>query len=143
MRDLRELNHLRDRRHEALAYGVNPLDHRHEAEAGSFRVPLKSSKRPLLVIASAGTIEGADGWDHVSVSLPGRCPTWDEMDQVKRLFFLPAEVAFQLHVGEADHISNHRYCLHIWRNINQPVPLPPSIFVGHAALGDLGKPKAA
>jgi hypothetical protein len=36
---------------------------------GAFRVP-----GGLRVIASDG-----EGWDHVSVSLPDRCPTWEEM----------------------------------------------------------------
>lgn len=85
MRDLRELNHLRDRRHERAVSGAMPWDADHEAKAGVFRVQMKSSKRPLLCIASSGTIPISDGWDHVSVSLPGRCPTWEEMDAIKRL----------------------------------------------------------
>lgn len=55
------------------------------------------------------------GWDHVSVSLPFRCPTWEEMDFVKDLFFNPDEVVMQLHVAKTDHINRHPYCLHLWR----------------------------
>lgn len=131
MRDLRELNRYRDWRAEAAIYGL-PSEEAQQA-AGVFQLPVKSSKRPLRVIASTGM-----GWDHVSVSLPARCPSWEEMELVKRVFFLPGEVAMQLHVGEDNHISNHAYCLHIWRpNEGPAIPLPPSIMVGLQELGEL------
>lgn len=66
--------------------------------------------RGLRIIASNGA-----GWDHVSVSLPDRCPTWDDMEYVRKLFFKPDETVMQLHVPESDHINNHPYCLHLWR----------------------------
>jgi len=74
----------------------------------------------LRIIASFG-----EGWDHVSVSLEKRCPTWAEMEAVKRAFFYPNEVAMQLHVATADHINRHPYTLHMWRPHDQPIPLPP------------------
>lgn len=64
----------------------------------------------LRVIASAG-----QGWDHVSVSLPNRCPTWEEMDTVKNLFFKEDEVVMQLHVNGKAKVNLHPYCLHLWR----------------------------
>lgn len=79
----------------------------------------------LRVIASNG-----EGWDHVSVSRSDRCPTWEEMEAIKRLFFESWEVAMQLHVAQSDHISFHPYTLHIWRPHNQIIPLPPKIMVG-------------
>jgi hypothetical protein len=100
---------------------------------GYFRITVKSSKRPLTVIASCGGQAGAEGWDHVSVSLPRRCPTWEEMDFVKRTFFAPDEIAMQLHVAESDHISFHPFCLHLWRHVEHKIPLPPGIFVGPRA----------
>jgi hypothetical protein len=81
-------------------------------------------KAHLKVIASDG-----GGWDHVSVSLPGRCPTWDEMEFIKRTFFRDDETAMQLHVPASEHIDIHPYCLHIWRPHDMPIPLPPSVFV--------------
>lgn len=131
MRDLRELNHWRDWQGEARVYGKG--SDADLAVAGAFNVPAKGTRKGLRVIASTG-----GGWDHVSISLPMRCPTWEEMDAIKRLFFLPGEVAMQLHVGAGDHISNHRYCLHIWRpNDGQEIPLPPAHFVGEPDLGEL------
>lgn len=120
---------------------------------GAF-VVLHRGKR-LRVIVSAG-----GGWDHVSVSCADRCPTWDEMSYVKRLFFYPQETVMQLHVPERQHINCHPFCLHLWRpqteaeiaeerkacveagevwtdcDMRSPgeIPLPPSEFVGPAAL---------
>jgi hypothetical protein len=128
MIDLRDLNHFRDRLAEGLLWGWN--DDSTDTWGGYFRVPVKTSKRPLTIVASCGDQEGAEGWDHVSVSLPARCPTWEEMDMVKRMFFGLDVVAYQLHVPAADHISFHPYCLHLWRSIDQAMPLPPSHFVG-------------
>lgn len=74
----------------------------------------------LSVIAATG-----EGWDHISVSTPTRCPTWAEMEQVKRLFFKPDETAMQLHVPPRAHISVHPHCLHLWRPHDAPIPVPP------------------
>lgn len=78
----------------------------------------------LRIIAS-----WSDGWDHVSVSLEDRCPTWTEMERVKRTFFKDTEAAMQLHVPVADHLSLHPYCLHIWRPHDATIPLPPKNMV--------------
>ena len=88
--------------------------------AGAFEARSPRSGEKLFIVASTG-----EGWDHVSVSCQKRCPTWEEMSYVKRLFFLPGEVAYQLHVGEADHINFHENCLHLWRCLDAEVPLPP------------------
>jgi hypothetical protein len=77
----------------------------------------------LRALASSG-----NGWDHVSVSLLDRCPSWEEMEWIKCLFFLPNEIAFQLHVPIKEHI-NIPYTLHLWRPHHIPIPLPPSIMV--------------
>lgn len=92
---------------------------------GLFNIASPIDGANLKVIASDG-----GGWDHVSVSRRNRCPNWTEMDFIKRVFFLPDEVAMQLHVAESEHLSLHPYCLHIWRpNDGSAIPLPPSIMV--------------
>lgn len=78
----------------------------------------------LRVIASWG-----EDWEHVSVSLPNRCPTWYEMCFVKDFFFHPSECVIQYHPPEADYINYHAYCLHLWRPQKEEVPMPPKIFV--------------
>ena len=87
---------------------------------------------PLLILASDPKDEGetAQGWEHVSVSTKSRCPTWEEMCFVKELFWLPEELVVQYHMPAAENVNIHDYCLHLWRNIYQTYPTPPSIFVG-------------
>lgn len=66
-----------------------------------------------------------DGWEHVSVSLVNRCPTWDEMCFVKDLFWSPEETVVQYHPRASEYVNNHPYCLHLWRPIGVGLPLPP------------------
>jgi hypothetical protein len=81
----------------------------------------------LKIIASEGEPELP--WEHVSISLKNRCPTWDEMEYVKRLFWDENEWAMQLHAPPSKHISVHPYCLHIWRPLHCEIPIPPAIMV--------------
>lgn len=119
MRDLRLLEHYRDRAAELDIYGVNG-DH----TCGAFRVPSPIDGQTLAVIASSD-----GGWDHVSVSRSNRCPNWPEMEHVKRLFFKNDETAMQLHVPTAEHINRMPFCLHLWRPQMQPIPRPPGWMV--------------
>ncbi len=114
MKRLRELNKYRDKTWERML-GVQGDDF-----CGCFRVP-NGRGTDLRCLVGTG-----EGWDHVSVSveLP-RCPSWEEMELVKRTFFKEDEVAFQLHVTPKEHVSVHHGCLHIWRPHHAPIPLPP------------------
>lgn len=81
----------------------------------------------LRVICSWG-----EGWDHVSVSLQHRTPTWAEMCMVKDMCFEPYQAAMQLHPAQEDHINCHEFCLHIWRPhiaLGLQVPKPPKYMV--------------
>lgn len=80
----------------------------------------ESPKDVLRVLADVG-----EDWDHVSISLVNRCPTWGEMEYIKRMFFEEHETAMQLHVPPAEHINNHRYVLHLWRPRKVAIPIPP------------------
>lgn len=70
------------------------------------------------------------GWDHVSVSWEKRCPTWDEMAKVKKLFFHPEEVCVQFHPAESEYVNFHPCCLHIWRCQTEAMPTPKAWMVG-------------
>ena len=78
----------------------------------------------LKVIASDG-----GGWEHVSISREDRCPTWDEMCQIKDLFWDDTDCVVQYHPPRSEYVNNHPYALHLWRQIGSEFPLPPSIFV--------------
>lgn len=94
---------------------------------GAFLIRSIKLKRPFQVIASDGM-----GWEHVSVSLPNRCPTWEEMCFIKDIFWEPQDFVIQIHPIEDDYINNHPYCLHLWRRAetNDYCEKPPSILVG-------------
>ena len=65
-----------------------------------------------------------DGWDHVSVSLERRCPTWDEMCAVKDLFFYDEELCIEYHPKKSEYVNLHPYCLHIWRPQHGAIVVP-------------------
>jgi len=92
---------------------------------GMFGYLFTPKKYALKFIASWG-----GGWDHVSVSLNDRCPTWEEMAWVKDLFFEPEETVMQLHPAKSQYGNNHPYCLHLWRPQEATIPTPPVEFVG-------------
>lgn len=96
-------------------------------DGGIAEAHLLASKksRPATVIFSYG-----GGWDHVSVSFRNRCPTWEEMQEIKMMFFYPDEVCFQYHPAESKYVNIHPYCLHIWRPQKAEIPTPPSWMVG-------------
>ena len=68
-------------------------------------------------------------WDHVSVSLKTRCPSWDEMCQIKDIFFRKDECCIEYHPAERDYVNLHPYCLHIWKPQKEKVPTPPMRYV--------------
>jgi hypothetical protein len=90
---------------------------------GAFLIPHKGETL-CVVVSDQG------GWDHVSVSLERRCPSWAEMCFVKSLWFDPEEAVMQLHPPASDYVNYHRYCLHLWRPQDAGIPLPPSWMVG-------------
>lgn len=94
-----------------------------KSACGCFVVPCGKVK--LRVFASDQM-----GWDHLSVSLPDRLPTWEEMCHVKDLFFRTDEWAMQLHPPKSENINNHPFCLHLWRPQNYQISTPPPEMVG-------------
>lgn len=88
----------------------------------------------INLIASTGL-----GWDHVSVSLRFRCPTWDEMSYVKDLFWKGEEPVIQVHPAKTEHVNIHPFCLHLWKPNEEgaSILLPPSILVGPISTKDL------
>jgi hypothetical protein len=92
---------------------------------GAFLVPLKRSSTVWLkVIASDG-----EGWEHASVSLEHRIPTWAEMACIKALFWDPEDCVIQYHPPASDYVNRNPHCLHLWRPIGIELPRPPMRFV--------------
>lgn len=91
---------------------------------GAFIIPLDRGQK-VRIIASDGL-----GWDHVSVSRTDRCPTWEEMCQVKDIFWDKEDVVVQYHPADSEYVNNHKFCLHMWRWQGGEFPTPDSILVG-------------
>jgi hypothetical protein len=95
---------------------------------GAFIIPGPNG-RDLRIIASPGDADESIPWEHVSVSLPNRCPNWPEMCFVKNLFWEEEETVMQLHPPKSRWINNHNFCLHLWRPLYLGIPLPPQVAV--------------
>ena len=72
----------------------------------------------------------AVGWEHLSVSTETETPCWDCMEEMKEIFWEDDEECFQLHPKKSNYINNHEHCLHIWRPLEQQIPIPDTILVG-------------
>lgn len=72
------------------------------------------------------------GWEHVSVSPYAKriTPSWDDMCLIKDIFFKDEECVVQYHPPKSEYVNNMQNCLHLWRPMNQEMPMPPSIMVG-------------
>lgn len=83
----------------------------------------------MLIIADDGSDWKAAGlsgepFEHVSVSLHERTPTWEELEYVRNIFWTNEETVMQLHVPAADHVNQQANTLHLWRPTKTPIPRP-------------------
>lgn len=92
----------------------------------------------LRVIATDGVDIDGYGWEHVSVSLASRCPTWEEMSFVKRLFWADDETVLEFHPPKTKYVNLAETCLHLWRKVGVNAELPPEILVGPKTALDSG-----
>jgi hypothetical protein len=91
---------------------------------------LRGPTRDLLLIMSSGSDADSSGWEHVSVSLKHRTPTWEEMCFVKDLFWDDEEMVLQIHPAKSKYVNFHPYCLHLWRSLAFDMPTPDPLMVG-------------
>ncbi len=78
-------------------------------------------------------VSWAAGWEHVSINRWDRKPTWDEMCELKEIFWKDEEAVMQIHPPKSEYVNNLKHCLHLWRPIEQycgKIPLPDSLLVG-------------
>jgi hypothetical protein len=88
-----------------------------------FHIPAKGYI--IRVIASTGL-----GWERVSVMLTNnRTTNWKEMCAIKNIFWDPEDCVMQLHPPESRYINDHNHCLHLWRPIDQTIPMPPLVMI--------------
>lgn len=95
---------------------------------GLFVVPL-SNRTKATVIASDG-----EGWEHASVVITSdgkqRTATWYEMCKIKEMFWSDDETVVQFHPKKTEYVNNHKYCLHLWKQVGVEIQLPNSILIG-------------
>jgi len=122
MSDWKFLNGCRIPPGKSQLYGTRPAD----GFNGAFH--FKVNNIDVLVLASDGA-----GWQHVSVSVPGKghTPSWQMMSQIKALFWEEEDVVMQLHPPKSMYVNHHPGCLHLWRPTDPGVeiPLPKAIMV--------------
>lgn len=99
---------------------------------GFFFIPYqKSNSLEYRVQASDGM-----GWEHcsISIALPGkqalRCPTWEEMCYIKDLFWDKEDCVIQYHPSKDQYVNRHPFVLHLWKPINQVIPIPDKSMIG-------------
>lgn len=80
------------------------------------------------IIASWGA-----GWEHVSMNDKKFTPTWEEMCELKEVFWKDEECVVQYHPPKSEYVNNLSHCLHLWRPIEKfsgKLPIPNSLLVG-------------
>lgn len=90
---------------------------------GAFEIPLKHGQR-VFVIAGDGL-----GWEHVSVSRKDRAPLWEEMCQIKAMFWDDEDCVVQFHPPRSQYVNVHNNCLHLWRPVDGVMPTPATLLV--------------
>lgn len=85
-------------------------------------VPNTINGLKLTVIATLDTDDNGITWEHVSVSLKHRIPTWQELKFIKMLFWDPEDEVLQFFPPQSEYINVHKNCLHLWRPINVDLP---------------------
>ena len=97
-----------------------------DSSNGKFIIPRRNKSGYYQIVASDGL-----NWDHISVSLLDsqkdiveRCLRWEEMCEIKEMFFLDTETVVQIHPKKEDYINDHPYVLHLWRPNKMRMPLP-------------------
>ena len=101
-------------------------DHGKRRQAELPTLPLKTTyrKETMLVIFSWGRLGSCQR------VLRERTPSWDEMCELKEIFFSPDETVVQFHARRAKYINYHQHCLHLWKKQGSRYDLPPGWMVG-------------
>lgn len=93
-------------------------------DGGCGEIYFPAQRKPMAVVWSFG-----GGWEHVSVSYPNHCPSWDEMCKVKDMFWNEDETVVQYHPKKSEYKNLHPYCLHLWRKVGEDFEQPPKEYV--------------
>lgn len=104
-------------------YRIPLLGNYGDEHNGFFVLKIKGEK--YRIMASNGC-----NWEHVSISHDHKIPSWTVMCMVKDMFFEEHECVVQYHPPKSEYINNHPRCLHLWKPLEEDMPVPPSILIG-------------
>ena len=96
---------------------------------GVFFIPFR---RGMVTGGSMKTVASDGlGWEHVSISLPHHCPSWNQMCRIKNLFWDADDAVIQIHPPQIDYVNHSENCLHLWRKkgTNDFFESPPLVLV--------------
>lgn len=98
--------------------------------SGLFEIPLEEG---LAVCIVSEGVEPPYDWEHISVHMivdgQDETPTWDEMCQIKALFWSDEDCVVQFHPPKSQYVNRHQHTLHLWRQVGKNFPTPPMIMV--------------
>jgi hypothetical protein len=84
----------------------------------------------LTIVASAAIEDDNAVWVHISLSYPGKLPTWDDIKGVRNVILGSNRWAYQVLPPDDRSINIHPYCLHIWAPWNEDDDLMPDFARG-------------
>jgi len=97
------------------------------------KVPFRKTMYPGIYMTrmKIGKTEGSiiwspneDGWEHVSFSPSNysKMPSWEEMCELKDLFWDDEEEVIQIHPKKSEYVNIRENCLHLWRHPETQLP---------------------
>lgn len=99
--------------------------------SGLFEIPLEEGL--AICIASDGGLDPTTSWEHVSIHMKvdgkDETPTWDEMCELKNIFWDEEDCVVQFHPPKSQYVNRHPHTLHLWRQSGSNFPTPPMIMV--------------
>ena len=84
----------------------------------------KHALTEMTVLRSLSTMKNGERWIHVSVALPRRLPSWEELTKIKNEFLGRDANAIQVLASDDTHVNIHYFCLHIWHPLQESSRLP-------------------
>lgn len=71
-------------------------------------------KGGLFVLLDCSTFWDGTRWIHASCSRKDRMPTYEDLAEMKAVFFGPDRQALQVFPKKSKHVNIHPFCLHLW-----------------------------
>lgn len=84
----------------------------------------KHALTEMTVLRSLSTMKNGEKWIHVSVALPGRLPSWEELTKIKNEFLGRGVNALQVLASDDTHANLHFFCLHCWLPLQERSAIP-------------------